>query len=63
MDAFKTVGDGRATKIIIPSELAESASQLQFVAEMLGVSGTPVDTSAKKAPEKVVEDPCCDKEE
>ncbi|MEE1315309.1 MAG: SPFH domain-containing protein, partial [Faecalimonas sp.] len=31
LDAFKAVADGRATKIIIPSELAASASQLQFV--------------------------------
>ncbi len=60
LDAFKAVADGRATKIIIPSELAESASQLQFVAEMLNANGTPVDTSPKVEPVEIVEDPCCD---
>ena len=60
LDAFKTVADGRATKIIIPSELAASASQLQFVAEMLNANGTPVDMSPKETVQEVAADPCCE---
>ena len=31
LEALKSVGDGRATKIIMPTDLASSASNLQFV--------------------------------
>lgn len=60
LEAFKAAADGRATKIIVPSDLATAASQLQFVAEMLNTSGSDINLGPKEVPEEVVEDPCCD---
>ena len=64
LDALKTVADGRATKLILPTELAEVASSLGVTAELLGTGASmPIDTSPK---EKAVEadlDECCDDED
>ena len=60
LEALKALGDGRATKIIVPTELASSASDLQFKSEMLGL-GEPVDKTEKKVEPVVVNDPCCKK--
>ncbi len=44
LEALKKAADGRATKIIMPTELASSASTLSFAAEMLGTKGAmPMD--------------------
>ncbi len=61
LDALKAVGDGRATKIIVPTELASSAANLEFVGEMLGLQGKDaIDKSPKVAPQEVKPDPCCE---
>ena len=61
LDALKAVGDGRATKIVVPTELASSAANLEFVGEMLGLQGKDaIDKSPKVAPQEVKPDPCCE---
>lgn len=60
LDALKAVGDGRATKIIVPTELASSAANLEFVGEMMGLQGADqIDKRPKQKPVVVKEDPCC----
>ena len=48
IDAFKDACDGRATKIIIPTELASEAANLQFKAEMLGLEDIGKKDTKKK---------------
>ena len=61
LDALKAVGDGRATKIVVPTELASSAANLEFVGEMLGLQGADaIDKSPKKVPQAKDPDPCCE---
>ena len=60
LEALEKMGDGRATKIVVPTDLASAAADLTFKTEMLGFGeSTPIDKSApkKEAPKK--EDPCC----
>ncbi|SDI61834.1 Regulator of protease activity HflC, stomatin/prohibitin superfamily [Pseudobutyrivibrio sp. 49] len=60
LEALEKMGDGRATKIVVPTDLASAAADLTFKTEMLGFGeSTPIDKSAPKndAPKK--EDPCC----
>ncbi len=60
LEALSKLGDGRATKIVVPTELAEAASDLTFKTEMLGFgNNTPVDASAQKKAATKKEDPCC----
>ncbi len=60
LDALKALGDGRATKIVVPTDLAKAAADLTFNTEMLGFgNNSSVDTSEKVAPEVKREDPCC----
>ncbi len=60
LDALKAIGDGRATKIIVPTELASSAANLEFVGEMMGLQGADqIDKRPKQKPIVVKEDPCC----
>lgn len=64
LDALKEVGDGRATKIFMPTELASVATTLGMVGEMLGTnSAMPVDKNAKIKENKAVKDECCDDKE
>ena len=61
LEALKSMGDGRATKIIVPTDLAGAASDLTFKSEILGFgNNTPVDTSPKVTPAKNQADACCD---
>ncbi len=60
LEALEKMGDGRATKIVVPTDLAQAASDLTFKTEMLGFgNNTPVDTSAPKKTQTRPEDPCC----
>lgn len=60
LEALKEVGNGRATKIIVPTELAGAASNLNFVAEMIEDSTRmKIDTTEKQEIEKEEFDPCC----
>ena len=62
IEALKTVADGRATKIYMPTDLAGAVSHLGLVSESLGIGdATPVDKTAKPKP-AVAEDPCVDDE-
>ena len=63
LDTLKAVGDGKATKIILPTELTESASKLTLASEMLGFSDMVVDKKDKVEEKEVVDDPCCDDKE
>ncbi len=61
LEALKAVGDGRATKIFLPTELASTAATLGVAAEILGTKGaTPVDTTPKMEIKPQREDVCCD---
>ncbi len=60
LEALEKMGDGRATKIVVPTDLAQAASDLTFKTEMLGFgNNTPVDTSAPKKVQQKSADPCC----
>ena len=61
LEALEKLGDGRATKIVVPTDLAQAASDLTFKTEMLGFgNNTPVDTTAPKKVADRANDPCCD---
>ncbi len=62
LDALKALGDGRATKIIVPTELAEAASDVTFKSEMFGF-GAAIDKREKKAAPVKKEDVCCNEPE
>ncbi|MFR0822846.1 MAG: SPFH domain-containing protein [Clostridia bacterium] len=61
LEALKAVGDGRATKIFMPTELSSLATTLGTAAEMLGTNAAmPIDKSPKETIEPPVEDFCCE---
>ncbi len=60
LEALKEMGDGQATKIVVPTDLATSASNLEYTREMLlgkDPAKRPANASAAK------EDACCDEPE
>ncbi|MBQ5960105.1 MAG: SPFH/Band 7/PHB domain protein [Firmicutes bacterium] len=58
IEALKTVADGRATKIYMPSDLAGIVSSLGLIGESIGIGDhTPVDKSEKPKPVQEI-DPC-----
>ena len=60
LEALRTVADGRATKIFMPSDLTSVVSSLGLVTESLGIGdATPVDKSPKTA-KAADADPCCE---
>ncbi len=64
LEALKTISDGRATKIFMPTELASAATGLGLTTEMLGIGDyTPIDKSPKYPPKPLKEDDCCDERE
>lgn len=64
LDALKTVSDGRATKIFIPTELANAATSLGVTAEMLGIGhATPINTDPKEKKNDYKDECCDDKDE
>ncbi len=62
LDALKQMGDGQATKLIVPTDLVKSASALTYIGETLGIteSSASVREDPKPEPES---DECCDDEE
>lgn len=61
LEALEKLGDGRATKIVVPTELAGAAADLTFKTEMLGFgNNSPVDKSPVVTAQAKVDDPCCD---
>lgn len=62
LEALKSVADGRATKIFMPTELSSVVSSLGLLSESTGLGdATPVDHSAKPKT-KPAEDPCISEE-
>lgn len=60
LEALKAVGDGRATKIIVPTDLADVASKLTVASELLGMpKSEPIDKSPK-VDIQWKQDPCCE---
>lgn len=58
LEALKTVSDGRATKIYMPTDLADTISKLGVAGEALGIGdATAIDKTAKPVPKPAV-DPC-----
>ena len=63
LEALRTVSDGRATKIFMPSDLTSIVSSLGLVSESLGIGqAMPVDDSPREA-QAAPGDPCCDDDE
>lgn len=61
LEALSKLGDGRATKIVVPTDLASAAADLTFKTEMLGFgNNTMVDNSPKKQFQPEKKDVCCD---
>lgn len=58
LEALQAVGDGRATKIIVPTELAGVVSNLSVAGETLNIT-KDIDTSPKTMDTGTIEDPCC----
>ncbi len=62
IDALKNVSDGRATKIFMPSDIANVVSALGVAGEALGIGdSTKIDYSEKPKP-AVAADPCIDED-
>ena len=60
MEALKTVSDGRATKIYMPTDLTGVVSTLGVIGESLGIGdATAIDKTAKPAA-AAAHDDCCD---
>lgn len=62
LEALQSIGDGRATKIVVPTELAAVVSNLSVMGEALNIT-KDIDTSPKESEPEQVSDPCCDDEE
>lgn len=58
LEALQALGDGRATKIVVPTELAGAASSLSFVGEALNIT-KDIDLSPKEKGNQPKGDPCC----
>ena len=63
LEALKDVSDGRATKIFMPSDIANLVATLGVAGEALGIGAhTPVNTEPRPEP-GLQDDPCCEDEE
>ena len=63
LETYKALGDGRATKIIVPADFTDMATKLTMVGEVIGIGDSePIDKSPKTLPDDY-SDPCCDDDE
>ncbi|MDD6347416.1 MAG: SPFH/Band 7/PHB domain protein [Lachnospiraceae bacterium] len=63
LEALKTVADGRATKIFMPSDITAAVSSLGVLSEAVGIGdATPIDRTPKPA-QADGGDICCDDED
>lgn len=62
LDALKALGDGRATKLVVPTELMKSAGDLSYTGELLGLTND-IDKSPKEDNSAPPADICCNEEE
>ncbi|MCM1440430.1 MAG: SPFH/Band 7/PHB domain protein [Roseburia sp.] len=63
LNALKDLVDGQATKLVVPTDLVTSASNLTYIGETLGITSKPA--SVRKpapAPAHAKKDECCDDE-
>ncbi len=54
LETLRDIGNGQATKLIVPTELVSSAAGLNYAGEMLGLQTVP-QTDLRKSPEQEVE--------
>jgi hypothetical protein len=59
LEALKALGDGRATKLIIPTNLSDSVSNLSLVGDVLDI-GKGADASPKAVDAEMGKDVCCE---
>lgn len=62
LEALQALGDGRATKIVVPTELAGVVSDLSIKGEALNIT-KDIDQSPKEPWTEQIPDTCCDDEE
>lgn len=62
LEALKTVADGRATKIYMPTDIAGAVSSLGLVGEALGIGDATAIDHSPKPKKPVEEDPCLHEE-
>lgn len=62
LDALKALGDGQATKLVVPTDLASSAGVLSYVGETLNITKDIKPAQPKPEPARKVDD-CCDDSE
>lgn len=53
LEALKALGDGRATKLVVPTELTSSASLLSYGVDVLKGMGQAADDSEKEKPKPI----------
>lgn len=59
LESLEKLGDGRATKLIVPTELTSTAADLTIKGDLLGINNEHLDnTAATEAPQSH-EDECC----
>ena len=51
LEALKGLGDGRATKLVVPTDLAGSASMLAYLGDVLSQTVKPADNTPKQEPD------------
>lgn len=60
LETYKALGDGRATKIIVPADFTDMATKLTMVGEVMGIGDAePIDKSPQTLPNDY-SDLCCD---
>lgn len=60
LETYKALGDGRATKIIVPADFTDMATKLTMAGEVMGIGDAePIDKSPKTLHDDY-SDPCCD---
>lgn len=60
LETLQKLGDGRATKLVVPTELASSVSSLTYIGDTLGAAFKDADASPKTTPLDSTPDVCCD---
>lgn len=61
LEALQALGDGRATKIVVPTELAGVVSDLSIKGEALNIT-KDIDQSPKEPRTEHVPDKCCEED-
>ena len=62
IEAMKTIADGRATKIFMPTDITQTVSSLGVIGEALGIGNATAVSDEPRPVAPVVQDPCIDEE-